>query len=42
MLLSIHGEEKTKPTQHAIKQMRSAGLVPDLVGVRTLHCAIIH
>lgn len=27
----IHGEEKTKPTQHAIKQMRSAGLIPDLV-----------
>ncbi|KAG6163122.1 CTP synthase ura7 [Claviceps purpurea] len=26
----IHGEEKTKPTQHAIKQMRSAGLIPDL------------
>ncbi|KAK5998162.1 CTP synthase [Cladobotryum mycophilum] len=27
----IHGEEKTKPTQHAIKQMRSAGMIPDLV-----------
>ncbi|KAI4869284.1 CTP synthase [Hypoxylon rubiginosum] len=30
----IHGEEKTKPTQHAIKQMRSAGLVPDLIACR--------
>ncbi|QKX53117.1 uncharacterized protein TRUGW13939_00191, partial [Talaromyces rugulosus] len=31
---SIHGEEKTKPTQHAIKQMRSAGLIPDLIACR--------
>jgi CTP synthase len=30
----IHGEEKTKPTQHAIKQMRSAGLIPDLIACR--------
>ncbi|KAK4204149.1 putative CTP synthase [Triangularia verruculosa] len=30
----IHGEEKTKPTQHAIRQLRSAGLVPDLVACR--------
>lgn len=30
----IHGEEKTKPTQHAIKQLRSSGLVPDLVACR--------
>lgn len=28
----INGEEKTKPTQHAIRQMRSAGLIPDVVG----------
>ena len=27
----INGEEKTKPTQHAVKQMRSAGLIPDMV-----------
>lgn len=30
----IHGEEKTKPTQNAIKQMRSAGLIPDLIACR--------
>ncbi|KAK4193894.1 putative CTP synthase [Podospora australis] len=30
----IHGEEKTKPTQHAIRQMRSAGLIPDMVACR--------
>ncbi|KAL5396483.1 CTP synthase [Paraphaeosphaeria minitans] len=27
----INGEQKTKPTQQAIKAVRSAGLVPDLV-----------
>ncbi|KAG9252859.1 UTP-ammonia ligase [Emericellopsis atlantica] len=30
----ITGEEKTKPTQHAIRQMRSAGLIPDVVACR--------
>ncbi|KAL7628191.1 CTP synthase ura7 [Parahypoxylon ruwenzoriense] len=30
----INGEEKTKPTQHAIRQMRSAGLIPDLIACR--------
>ncbi|KHO01561.1 UTP-ammonia ligase [Metarhizium album ARSEF 1941] len=30
----INGEEKTKPTQHAIKQMRMAGLIPDMVACR--------
>ncbi|KAL1877085.1 hypothetical protein VTK73DRAFT_8893 [Phialemonium thermophilum] len=33
----IHGEEKTKPTQHAIKQFRSAGLAPDLIACRCEH-----
>ncbi|KAH8690890.1 CTP synthase [Talaromyces proteolyticus] len=33
----IHGEEKTKPTQHAIKQVRSAGLTPDLIACRCEH-----
>lgn len=28
---TIHGEQKTKPTQMAIKSVRSAGLVPDMV-----------
>lgn len=27
----IQGEQKTKPTQQAIKEVRSAGLAPDLV-----------
>ncbi|KAF1961967.1 CTP synthase-like protein [Byssothecium circinans] len=30
----IHGEQKTKPTQQAIKAVRSAGLVPDLIACR--------
>jgi CTP synthase len=28
---NIHGEQKTKPTQQAIKAVRSNGLIPDLV-----------
>ncbi len=27
----IHGEQKTKPTQHAVKSVRSHGLTPDVV-----------
>lgn len=30
----VHGEQKTKPTQMAIKAVRSAGLVPDLIACR--------
>jgi CTP synthase len=30
----IHGEQKTKPTQMAIKAVRSAGLIPDLIACR--------
>lgn len=30
----INGEEKTKPTQHAIRQIRSAGLIPNVVACR--------
>lgn len=30
----IHGEEKTKPTQNAVRSMRSAGLIPDVVSLR--------
>ncbi|KAF2763292.1 CTP synthase [Pseudovirgaria hyperparasitica] len=32
---SIHGEQKTKPTQQAIKAVRSAGLIPDLIACRS-------
>lgn len=31
----IHGEQKTKPTQQAIRDVRSAGLSPDLVSKET-------
>ncbi|KAF2675540.1 CTP synthase-like protein [Microthyrium microscopicum] len=31
---TIHGEQKTKPTQMAIKQVRSYGLIPDLIACR--------
>ncbi|KAK2740923.1 CTP synthase ura7 [Myotisia sp. PD_48] len=30
----IHGEQKTKPTQQAIRDVRSAGLSPDLIACR--------
>lgn len=30
----IHGEQKTKPTQAAIKDLRSLGLVPDMIACR--------
>ncbi|KAF2401006.1 CTP synthase [Trichodelitschia bisporula] len=30
----IHGEQKTKPTQQAIRGVRSAGLIPDLIACR--------
>lgn len=30
----INGEQKTKPTQAAIRDVRSAGLAPDLVRLR--------
>lgn len=30
----VHGEQKTKPTQMAIKGVRSSGLVPDLIACR--------
>ncbi|PNY23166.1 CTP synthase [Tolypocladium capitatum] len=30
----VNGEQKTKPTQHAVKSIRSAGLIPDLIACR--------
>lgn len=32
----IHGEQKTKPTQAAIKDLRSLGLTPDMIACRCL------
>lgn len=34
---TIHGEQKTKPTQHAVKSVRSYGLVPDLVRISSAY-----
>ncbi|KAF2497490.1 CTP synthase [Lophium mytilinum] len=31
---TINGEQKTKPTQQAVKAVRSAGLIPDLIACR--------
>ena len=35
----IHGEKKTKPTQAAIKDLRSLGLTPDIIACRCGHIA---
>ena len=35
----VSREQKTKPTQQAIRDVRSAGLAPDLVGKFSLSCA---
>lgn len=34
-VLGTVGEQKTKPTQHAIKELRSAGLTPDVIICRS-------
>jgi CTP synthase (UTP-ammonia lyase) len=31
---TVHGEQKTKPTQHAVKSIRSHGLIPDVIACR--------
>jgi CTP synthase len=38
----IHGEQKTKPTQQAIKAVRSNGLIPDLVCYMPFHMCLDH
>jgi CTP synthase len=35
--LSAAGESKTKPTQHSVKELRSLGLQPDMLVVRSDH-----
>ena len=35
--ISTAGESKTKPTQHSVKEMRSIGLAPDILIVRSNH-----
>lgn len=37
----IHGEQKTKPTQHAIKTVRSNGMIPDLVCYGLHYCYLL-
>merc|ERR1719223_19957 len=34
-VLGAVGEQKTKPTQHAIRELRSAGLTPDVITCRS-------
>ena len=34
MVPEIHGEQKTKPTQTTVHQLRGLGLLPDLVGLK--------
>ena len=36
----MHGEQKTKPTQTTIHQLRGLGLLPDLVRYRTDRCIL--
>ncbi|KAI8628335.1 CTP synthase [Xylariaceae sp. FL1651] len=31
---TVHGEQKTKPTQHAVKNIRSHGIIPDVIACR--------
>lgn len=35
MLLSVNGEEKTKPTQQCVQEMRRLGLAPDMLVLRS-------
>jgi CTP synthase len=36
---TIHGEQKTKPTQMAVKAVRTYGLIPDIVMTQASHFA---
>ncbi len=35
--LGAAGELKTKPTQHSVKELRSLGIIPDIIVLRTSH-----
>lgn len=35
--LTAAGELKTKPTQHSVKELQSAGIQPDILVLRTEH-----
>lgn len=35
--LAAAGEQKTKPTQHSVKELRSLGIHPDIIVIRTEH-----
>eukprot|EP00967_Tisochrysis_lutea_P061940 scaffold79414_cov30-Tisochrysis_lutea.AAC.4 len=34
-IIGVVGEEKTKPTQHSVQQLRAAGLTPDFLVCRS-------
>lgn len=36
-IIGEDGEQKTKPTQHSVKEMRSLGLAPDFIVCRAPH-----
>ena len=36
-VLGSVGEQKTKPTQHSVKELRALGLSPDMIVVRSQH-----
>ena len=40
MVPDMHGEQKTKPTQTTIHQLRGLGLLPDLVRYQTDRCIL--
>ena len=35
MVPQLNGEQKTKPTQHSVKELRSLGLTPDFIVCRS-------
>lgn len=36
LIPDMHGEQKTKPTQATVRDLRGLGLLPDIVRPRTL------
>jgi CTP synthase len=37
LVLDMHGEQKTKPTQSTVSGLRGLGLLPDLVWLISMH-----
>jgi len=36
LVVDMHGEQKTKPTQSTVRDLRGLGLLPDLVRIPTI------